>query len=395
MKTITIIYPTNPMDTIAGGIDTFIKGILKNSPQNYKFQVVGITTDIKKYSIGKWNDCICTNGRKYKFFPVLFEQNASIQSKIPLSLRFTYYLFNYRKKITGDILEFHRFEPVIAFLLDKRPKALFVHQDLQALKSTKNDIRWGNFTSIFYFIEKQCMKAFDVIHCVKESAAEYYRKELPKKEDNIFFTPTWFEPDLFKVETVKTREVIREKIRGEFGGNKTSKYLIFVGRLDHQKDPLFLIEVMNEIANVKNKEFYLLLIGDGILKKDLLNSISNHKLNERVHLLGVVDRTKIAYLMQGADAFVLSSNYEGMPIAVLEAAATGLPIISTDVGEVKRIVNSGNGIVSDKNVISYAENIEEIIKKFEGQPPQKIADMVRQFRPNNTLSIIYERYSRL
>ena len=175
MKTITIFYQTNPMDTIAGGIDTFIKGILKDAPKNFEFQVVGITTDIKKYSVGKWHDCIAANGKNYKFFPVLFEGNASKQAKIPLSLRYTFQLFKYRKQITGDIFEFHRFEPVIALMFDKRPKTLFVHQDLQALKSTKSDIRWGSFTSIFYLIEKQCMKAFDIVHCVKESAAEYYQ----------------------------------------------------------------------------------------------------------------------------------------------------------------------------------------------------------------------------
>jgi glycosyltransferase involved in cell wall biosynthesis len=382
MKTITIFYQTNPMDTIAGGIDTFIKGILKDAPKNFEFQVVGITTDIEKYSVGKWHDCITANGKNYKFFPVLFEGNASKQAKIPLSLRYTFQLFKYRKQITGD-------------MFDKRPKTLFVHQDLQALKSTKSDIRWGSFTSIFYLIEKQCMKAFDVIHCVKESAAEYYKKELPKNSDNIFFTPTWYDPDLFKVEADETRKVIRSEVRAEFGGDKNCKFLIFVGRLDYQKDPLFLVEAMKEIQSGSNINFQLLLIGDGILKKELLNSISNHNLDNQVHLLGVIDRSRIAYLMQGCDAFVLSSNYEGMPIAVLEAVATGLPIISTDVGEIKRIVNSNNGIISDKNVISYAENIEKTINKFEGQSAAKIANTVSQYRPYDTLKNIYKRYADL
>ena len=65
------------MDTIAGVIDTFIKGILKDAPKNFESQVLGITTDIEKYSVGKCLDCITSNGKNYKFSPNLFEENTS------------------------------------------------------------------------------------------------------------------------------------------------------------------------------------------------------------------------------------------------------------------------------------------------------------------------------
>jgi glycosyltransferase involved in cell wall biosynthesis len=79
------------------------------------------------------------------------------------------------------------------------------------------------------------------------------------------------------------------------------------------------------------------------LKSELERQIGASGLQERVHLLGL--RSDIAEILNAADVFVLSSDYEGNPLVVLEAMAAGKPMISTAVGGVPELVEGGCGLL--------------------------------------------------
>ena len=88
----------------------------------------------------------------------------------------------------------------------------------------------------------------------------------------------------------------------------------------------------------------LLLVGSGPLERQIRQAVSEHKLEDRVRLLGM--RKDVPEILAGSDVFVLSSDYEGNPLAVMEAMAAGLPIVSTSVGGVPELVTHGeNGIL--------------------------------------------------
>jgi glycosyltransferase involved in cell wall biosynthesis len=92
----------------------------------------------------------------------------------------------------------------------------------------------------------------------------------------------------------------------------------------------------------------LLLVGDGILRPEIEASIAGEGLSQCVRLAGALDRGTIAAVLRAASLFVLSSAYEGMPIAVLEALAVGVPVVGTRVGELPRVIRNGvNGYLSD------------------------------------------------
>lgn len=391
---VTIIYPAAPFEVIPGGIDTFIKGILDYAPSNIEFQMIGITTDPKRFEIGKTHQVQLDTGRTIEFIPILYEKNSERRSKIPLSLRFTLRLLRYKNKIKGSVLEFHRFEPCVAMWFDKRPKTLFVHQDMQALSNTKTDVRWSSFSGLFYSIEKFVLKRFSLIHCVKESTAHYYKESIHQIASRTFFTPTWYDPESFSFDP-NVRQEERAALEKKFGFDREDKILVFVGRIDHQKDPKKLVESV-KILRDKGEKVRLLVIGDGVLRKDVESSIKEKGLAQHILLLGLKPKAEIAKLLVASDLFVLPSRYEGMPIALLEALASGLPSIANNVGEVARIVNSFNGvIVEDTTSSGFAAGVAKGLKELILLDRESVAKSVKQFGPYETLKTVYGRYDAL
>jgi glycosyltransferase involved in cell wall biosynthesis len=103
--------------------------------------------------------------------------------------------------------------------------------------------------------------------------------------------------------------------------------LIHVGRFNTVKNHTFLIDIFEEVVK-RNPDSMLLLVGDGDLKEDIQDKITNRKLNDRVKLLGL--RNDIPDLLQAADLFVMPSLHEGLPVSLIEAQSSGLPCIVSD-----------------------------------------------------------------
>jgi glycosyltransferase involved in cell wall biosynthesis len=105
-----------------------------------------------------------------------------------------------------------------------------------------------------------------------------------------------------------------------------SKWLLYAGRLNHQKNPILLLRAFKRVRD--DVCCSLVIAGDGPLRHEVDVAIAALHLSEDVILLGWVDNPYP--LMSRATAFVLSSDYEGSANALLEAMALGCPVISTD-----------------------------------------------------------------
>ena len=123
-----------------------------------------------------------------------------------------------------------------------------------------------------------------------------------------------------KLDEFEPNKLIREKIREEL--NIKDKIVIgHVGRMNYQKNSLFLIEIFKELHKINNN-FVLLYIGDGDLKEEIINKIKEYHLEENIILTGANDDIKKFY--QAMDFFILPSRFEGLPVALLEAQASQL-----------------------------------------------------------------------
>jgi glycosyltransferase involved in cell wall biosynthesis len=101
-----------------------------------------------------------------------------------------------------------------------------------------------------------------------------------------------------------------------------------IGRFAHQKNHEFLIELFGKVRSAC-PEAYLLLVGDGELRHDIERQVESIGLGERVVFAG--ERGDVPRLLTGAmDVFVFPSRFEGLPVALLEAQAAGLPCVVSD-----------------------------------------------------------------
>src|SRR5687768_14052725 len=123
---VRIFYPADPVGIVPGGIDTFIRGIVKWAPNDIEFSLIGMTTDPVARPAGRWTRC-SLGRREFSFFPVSRVADGGSRSYVPLSLRYTIATALAPKTVCEgfEILELHRVEPGLLLRSDSRPKSAF------------------------------------------------------------------------------------------------------------------------------------------------------------------------------------------------------------------------------------------------------------------------------
>jgi len=150
----------------------------------------------------------------------------------------------------------------------------------------------------------------------------------------------------------------RSRARHALRLNDTFVWLA-VGRLVVQKDYPTLLQAFEQLAN---KKVTLLIVGSGPLKGALLQRCADLQLDGRVRFCG--ESKDMLDFYNAADAFVMSSQTEGLPMAALEATATGLPCVVTNVGGMPEIVmdNVGGHVVSPGNPAELASALQHVMQ---------------------------------
>jgi glycosyltransferase involved in cell wall biosynthesis len=141
----------------------------------------------------------------------------------------------------------------------------------------------------------------------------------------------------------------------------TDKKAIAVGRLSPQKGYDMLIDAWSKVFQIY-PDWKLEIYGDGELKELLSKTISDSRMENCVELCGVVSDIQDKYLE--SSIFVLSSLYEGLPMAMIEAMTCGLPIVAFDCeyGPRELVTNEYNGfLVEPQEVNSFADKIIQLI----------------------------------
>jgi glycosyltransferase involved in cell wall biosynthesis len=173
----------------------------------------------------------------------------------------------------------------------------------------------------------------DQMSIISEAAAERFVQERIVPRDLLTVVPNGVDADEFR----KVPPDARASLRRSLGLDESFVWLA-VGRFEVAKD---YPNMLHGFARVRERRprAVLLLVGRGSLQEETEQLVASLGLGGAVRFLGV--RRDVPELMSAADGYVMSSAWEGMPMVLLEAAAAGLPIVTTAVGGNREVVEDG------------------------------------------------------
>lgn len=202
------------------------------------------------------------------------------------------------------------------------------------LVSTAHSINeGGRLRELFYRVTDPLT---DVTTHISEVAAEHYVKVGAVPPGRIRFIPNGLDLGDFRPDP-EGRRVMRRQLQLQDGF-----IWLAVGRFDEAKDYPTMLRAFARAVN--GRKVVLLLVGGDGLEERMTPLVKELGIDRRVRFLGT--RDDVQMLMKAADAYLMSSAWEGMPMVLLEAAASGLPIVSTDVGGIGEVVQDGvNGFL--------------------------------------------------
>jgi L-malate glycosyltransferase len=168
----------------------------------------------------------------------------------------------------------------------------------------------------------------DVVIANSEAVRDAWLRENPKLEGRIEVVPNG----------IRTLDV--EPVPPPPGGRKR---IVCVGSFIHFKGQSVLVEALGRLKD--RADWHADFVGDGDERPALEQRIADLDLTDRVTLHGSLPPEETHAIVRGSDLSVLPSLTEGLPNAVMEAMAYGVPVVGTDVGGVRSLLDSGAGIV--------------------------------------------------
>lgn len=183
----------------------------------------------------------------------------------------------------------------------------------------------------------------------------------------------------------------REDYRKRTGLYLETKYLIFIGQMHEVKGVNYLIDALYILKKKGALTFKTILIGDGPLKKNVEDWIRKRDLTKDILLLGEKPNDEIPLWMNACNLFCLPSKREGLPNVILEATATGLPVVASRVGGISEIVDDSNGIlVEPGNPSALADAIVTAFKKKWDR--ERIREKVNSFSWEKSAEMYFKIY---
>lgn len=142
--------------------------------------------------------------------------------------------------------------------------------------------------------------------------------------------------------------------------------ILFVGRLDEGKGLGDLLSAHNQL-NARGLETELLIVGEGILRDELEDTAHKMGTRELITFAGAIPHDRIHQYYAAADVFCLPSYHEGFPVVNMEAMATGLPVVSTNIAAVReQITDTEEGLLFEPgNVNTLTDHLETVLEDRE------------------------------
>lgn len=285
-----------------------------------------------------------------------------------------------------DIIWCHNINP-ITFPIEKIEKKamLTFHSSYYGFANKSNH---KSFFSIYYKI----MSKLEKINLNKENKLLVFSgvstqtcdelEVIGINKNRIKYIPNGVDINKFKPNNSKN------EIRLKYNIPNMNIVFLSIGRLTAPKQPMKTIEIFSKIQIAVNN-ISLIIAGSGELLNDMKDYVKINKL-KNIYFLGFINHNDTPDLYSCSDYFIISSKYEGQPLTLLEAMASGLPCIVSNIPNLDIVTKANCGIMVDFNDENAAKQIIEYIN---GNLPIEHSQNARKYAENNlSWRIIAEKY---
>lgn len=273
---------------------------------------------------------------------VLWEQKPSGLDYIKIAVRLKSLLDSYKPDIFISHTHYSNvLGQFLARLTNVSKRIAVQHNPLFTYPKIVDLIDWILGTTAFYTVNVA------VSQTVVDSADRYpqqYRKKLVKIYNGI---------------PLQNSDNVYKQVRNKWRLPENAPLLINVARLAKQKNQAVLFEALLHLPDA-----HLVLVGEGELRSDLESKVTDLKLQKRVHFLGELESQDVSALLSICDIFVFPSLYEAMPMAVIEAMSSGLPLVVSNIPAMQEMVGNSGILVSPDNVEELAGALKKVLNSL-------------------------------
>jgi glycosyltransferase involved in cell wall biosynthesis len=234
------------------------------------------------------------------------------------------------------------------------------------------------------FFPTACRRA-DCILTVSETVARQLGTLFPEVRDRIRVTPLGVPPEFLRPLSPDSAVQVRRAYGLSEG------YVLFVGALNRRKNPVLAAEVVR-ILQSRGRAGPWVVVGQGPLEVDLRERQRRYGLF--VHFLGYVPRTRLPAIYDGAALLLMTSHDEGFGIPLLEAMASGVPVVALRRGAVPEVVGDAAVLVEEADAEALAEACERVLTDpaFRADRIERGRKRAQHFRWSETVRRTYAAY---
>lgn len=219
-------------------------------------------------------------------------------------------------------------------------------------------------------------KTFDRYIAITEIIRKVFEQEynIPSEKIDVIYPVV----DEWQLQRVRKTKEPYNKLCEKYGLDSRKKHFSFIARLTEQKNPIRYLKLVHRIMEKYQRNYEFIMVGNGVLENKVEEYIKKNRMEEEMIRIPYIEN--IPEFMSLLDGLILTSNYEGMPIVSIEAMGIGTPILSTDVGDIKKfIVRNEIGMIFDENQSDYdnfllfVEQLEHYKKNIESHAESLLA----------------------
>ncbi|MDF2854535.1 MAG: putative glycosyl transferase family 1 protein [Neobacillus sp.] len=238
---------------------------------------------------------------------------------------------------------------------------------------------------IYYSVEMLCSRWTDVLITINREDYELAKKKMYAKR-------TYYVPGVgIDVGKFANTIVDRDKKRAEIGIPSDAVVLISVGELSKRKNHEVILRA---ISGIKNKNIFYCVVGRGSLYRHLINLSVKLGISDNIRFLGF--RSDINELLKTSNIFCLPSLQEGLPVALMEAMASGLPCIVSKIrGNVDLVDKNGAVLFDPYNVDDCREVIQNLLNLDREKFGQYNTERIKKFENSAIIEQMIKIYQTL